>query len=364
MQNDNHYIIIMAGGIGSRFWPMSRSSFPKQFHDILGRGKTLIQETFDRFAEFIPAQNIYIVTNDAYKDLVQDQLPLITEDQILCEPVGRNTAPCVAYAAYKIFKKNPKATFVVAPADHLIQKEDIFREAVQLGLKTCEEQDIIMTLGIQPTRPDTGYGYIQFVDDAEQKGYYRVNTFTEKPKLEIAKAFLESGDYVWNGGLFVFSWDTIKTAFTAYLPDMDETFSAIHDHYYTEGEEEAIRNAYSSCQNISIDYGIMEKADKDNKVYVIPGDFGWSDLGTWGSVHENSEPDPHRNAVHGLGILYDSENNIVKTTHEGKVVVLKGLKDFIVVDTDDALLICSKDDEQFIKQIVGDLKGKWDGKFV
>ena len=364
MSHENHYIIIMAGGIGSRFWPMSRSTFPKQFHDILGRGQSLIQETFDRFAAFVPAENIYIVTNEHYRDLVMEQLPAVTADQVLLEPVGRNTAPCVAYAAYKIQKKNPNASFVVAPADHLIAKEQVFKDAVELGLQACESQDIIMTLGITPTRPDTGYGYIQFIEDELERGYYQVKTFTEKPKLEIAKAFLESGDYVWNGGLFIFSWHTIRKAFEAYLPEMAESFSAIEDSYYTESEVKAIEETYASCQNISIDNGIMEQADKDDKVCVIPADFGWSDLGTWGSVHENSDKDPHHNAVHGQAILYDSGNNMIKTTHEGKLVVLKGLKDFIVVDTDDALLICHKDEEQFIKQVVGDLKGKWDGKFV
>jgi len=364
MSHKNHYIIIMAGGIGSRFWPMSRSTFPKQFHDILGRGKTLIQETFDRFTAFIPPENIYIVTNEAYYDLVKAQLPAITDHQVLLEPVGRNTAPCVAYAAYKISKNDPDASFVVAPADHLIAKEEVFRNAIELALDACEKQEMIMTLGITPTRPDTGYGYIQFIEDEENRGYYQVKTFTEKPELEVAQAFLESGDYVWNGGIFVFAWPTIQKAFESYLPDMAEAFAALEDAYYTTAEQEAIAETYASCQNISIDNGIMEKADKADQVYVIPADFGWSDLGTWGSVHDNSDKDPHHNAVHGQAILYDAGSNMVKTTKDGKLVVLKGLKDFIVVDTDDALLICHKDEEQFIKQIVNDLKSKWDGKFV
>ena len=364
MSHENHYIIIMAGGIGSRFWPMSRSTFPKQFHDILGRGKTLIQETFDRFTAFIPSENIYIVTNEAYYDLVRSQLPDITDHQILLEPMGRNTAPCVAYAAYKIRKRNPEASFVVAPADHLIAKEDVFRDAIELALDACEQQEMIMTLGITPTRPDTGYGYIQYIEDEEDRGYYQVKTFTEKPELEVAQAFLDSGDYVWNGGIFVFSWPTIQKAFESYLPDMAEAFASLKEAYYTPAEQEAIAETYASCQNISIDNGIMEKADKADQVHVIPADFGWSDLGTWGSVHENSDKDPHHNAVHGQAILYDAANNMVKTYKDGKLVVLKGLKDFVVVDTEDALLICHKDEEQFIKQIVGDLKGKWDGKFV
>ena len=231
MQNKNHYIIIMAGGIGSRFWPMSRTKLPKQFHDILNRGKTLIQETFDRFASFIPAENIYVVTNERYFDLVKEQLPLLQDDQILLEPVGRNTAPCVAYAAYKIQTINPNAVFVVAPSDHLISKPEVFQEKIQLGLNACEENDIIMTLGITPTRPDTGYGYIQFLEDEKDNGYYQVKTFTEKPTLEVAESFVESGDYVWNAGIFLFSTRTIVNAFENYLPDMGELFSGINDDY-------------------------------------------------------------------------------------------------------------------------------------
>jgi mannose-1-phosphate guanylyltransferase len=361
MQNQNHYIIIMAGGIGSRFWPMSRSPFPKQFHDILGRGKTLIQETFNRFAAFVPAENIYVVTNDRYYDLVKEQLPVMTDDQILLEPVGRNTAPCVAYACYKIRSQNPNAVFVVAPSDHLIAKEDVFQEKITNGLKACAENDIIMTLGITPTRPDTGYGYIQFIESTQQDGYYKVKTFTEKPNLEVAKSFVESGDYVWNGGIFLFSASAIDKAFRNFLPDMAELFLGIEDSYYSDKEKGAIAETYSVCRNISIDYGIMEKADN---VHVIPADFGWSDLGTWGSVHDNSTVDDQSNALHATGMVYDSKNNIVKTTRADKIVVIKGLEGFIVVDTEDALLICKKDDEQFIKQIVSDLKNGYGDQYV
>ncbi len=356
MLNPNHYVIIMAGGIGSRFWPMSRASFPKQFHDILGNGKTMIQDTFARFAAFIPTENIYIVTNERYDGLVKEQIPEITADQVLLEPIGRNTAPCVAYACYKIKQKNPDAVFAVVPSDALIQKEVVYRDKMLLGLQACAESDIIMTLGITPSRPDTGYGYIQYFEDDHNRGYFKVRTFTEKPKLEVAKSFVESGDYVWNAGIFLFSAKTITQAFESYLPDMAEQFSSIADAYYTPDEPQAIKDTYSICKNESMDYGIMEKADKDDIVYVIPADFGWSDLGTWGSVHANSEVDPHGNAVQGEVIIYDSQNNMIKTTHPEKIVILKGLEDFIVVDTDDALLICSKSEEQFIKQIVGDLK--------
>lgn len=353
MHNPHHYVIIMAGGIGSRFWPMSRTRFPKQFHDILGRGKTLIQETFDRFAEMVPSENIYIVTNERYLDLVQEQLTGIDRDQILLEPVGRNTAPCVAYAAYKIRSKDPEAVFVVAPSDHLIAREDIFSEKILQGLTACGKDEIIMTLGITPTRPDTGYGYIQFLEDNLDIGYHKVKTFTEKPNLELAESFVQSGDFVWNGGIFLFSCSTITKAFEANLPDMADLFSGITDSYYSEKEVEAIGEAYAVCKNISIDYGIMEKAEN---VFVIPADFGWSDLGTWGSVHENSEKDFHDNAVHGKAKVYESYGNMIKTTRPDKMIVLKGLEGYVVVDTEDALLICKREDEQFIKTIVSDIK--------
>ena len=356
MQNKNHYIIIMAGGIGSRFWPMSRTQLPKQFHDILDRGQTLIQETFNRFAAFVPAENIYVVTNDRYFDLVKEQLPVLSDDQVLLEPVGRNTAPCVAYACYKIKTINPDAVFVVAPSDHLIAKEDVFQEKIQLGLKACAENDVIMTLGITPTRPDTGYGYIQFLENEDDKGYFQVKTFTEKPELEIAKTFVASGDFVWNGGIFLFSGKTIINAFENYLPEMGELFSGISEHYYKSSEKEAISETYGVCKNISIDYGIMEGAGKAGDVYVIPADFGWSDLGTWGSVYSNMEKDYNKNAINANAVVYEAFGNVVKTTKKNKLVVLKGLEDFIVVDTEDALLICKKDDEQFIKDIVNDLK--------
>jgi mannose-1-phosphate guanylyltransferase len=356
MQNKNHYIIIMAGGIGSRFWPMSRTKLPKQFHDILDRGQTLIQETFDRFASFIPAENIYVVTNDRYFDLVKEQLPLLKDDQILLEPVGRNTAPCVAYACYKIKTINPDAVFVVAPSDHLISKPEVFREKIQLGMKACAENDIIMTLGINPTRPDTGYGYIQYIDNEDHSGYYQVKTFTEKPTLEVAKSFVESGDYVWNAGIFLFSARTIIESFEKYLPDMGELFSGINDDYYQASEKEAIAETYAVCKNISIDYGIMERAAIEGEVFVIPADFGWSDLGTWGSVHSNMSKDYYENAVNGKAVVYESYNNVIKITQKDKLLILKGLDGFIVVDTEDALLICKKEEEQFIKEIVGDLK--------
>lgn len=349
----------MAGGIGSRFWPMSRSTFPKQFHDVLGTGKTLIQQTFDRFAGYIPKENIYIVTNVKYYDLVKEQLTLdgtiIDDNQILLEPVGKNTAPCVAYASYKIREKDPEAILIVASSDHLIQKPEKFEEDIKLSLKVCEEQEIIMLLGIKPTHPNTGYGYIQYLQNTEKSGYYKVKTFTEKPNKELAERFFASGDFVWNSGIFVFSVKTITQSIEKYLPDMAEAFAEIGDLYYSDAEKDKINYIYHTCQSISVDVGIMEKSDN---VYVIPTEFGWSDLGTWGSVYENSDKDYYQNAVKGRIIMYNSWNNVVNIGKKEKLVVIKGLENFIIVDTEDTLLICPKDDEQAIKEIVNDVKAE------
>ncbi|MEM9934574.1 MAG: mannose-1-phosphate guanylyltransferase, partial [Bacteroidota bacterium] len=350
-----------AGGIGTRFWPVSRTQFPKQFHDILGRGKSLVQETFDRFASYIPKENIYIVTNERYNDLVKEQLPELRQDQILLEPIGRNTAPCVAYAAYKIHTENPDATLVVAPADHLIQDEDMFKEDILLAMNTAAKKEVIVTLGITPSRPDTGYGYIQYLKGENGSGYYKVKTFTEKPNLELAKSFLASGDFLWNSGIFIFSTQTIINAFSSFLPEIAEPFSEISSVYYTDKEGEAIKQLYGTCKNISIDYGIMEKAQN---VYVIPSSFSWSDLGTWSSVHAHTEQDEEGNAAPDQTVFYDCKDNVIRVSKKDKVVVLDGLEGFIVVDTDDALLICRKENEQFIKQIVGDMRTKYGETFV
>lgn len=354
MSAKNHYIIIMAGGVGSRFWPMSRTAFPKQFHDILGRGQSLIQETVARFEKFVPTENIYIVTNEQYLGLVQEQLPQLGLDQVLLEPVARNTAPCVAYACYKIKAKNPEALFVVAPADHLIADEATFEKNISLGLQVAKAQDAIVTLGITPTRPDTGYGYIQFLaDNNNSSGYFRVKTFTEKPTLEVAQEFVSSGDFVWNSGIFLFSAKTICAAFEEFLPDMADLFSSISDTYYTSREASDIEQVYAAAQSISIDYGIMEKS---RLTYVIPSEFGWSDLGTWASVHENSEKDAENNVFQGNILSYKSSDNMVRITDAKKLVVVNGLEGFIVVDTGDILFIGRKDDEQFIKQITVNVK--------
>lgn len=359
---NNDYVIIMAGGIGSRFWPMSRSSFPKQFHDILDMGKSMIRMTYDRFANFIPKENILIVTNERYGPLVREQLEGIRESEILLEPVGRNTAPCVAYAAFKIRQRDPEACILVVGSDYLIRNTGKFLEDAALGLDQCRKEEIIMTLGIRPTRPDTGYGYIQFVESPEgDQPFYAVKRFTEKPPLEVAKNFLLSGDFLWNSGMFMFSVKTILNAFERFLPDMFDIFDGISQQLDTGTEATAIGEAYSRCRNESIDNGIMEKAEN---VFVIPSSFDWSDLGTWGSVYEHVEQDYMGNATHGNVVAYDSANNMIRIDDKDKLVVLHGLEDFIVVDTGDVLLICKKENEQEIKTVVNDMRKEYGDKLT
>ena len=359
MERKNNYCVIMAGGIGSRFWPMSRTQFPKQFIDILGTGQTLIQQTFDRLEKLVPKENILIVTNELYKQLVIDQLG-VAEDQVLCEPSRRNTAPCIAFANYKIAKQNPNANIIVAPADHLILKEQKFVEVMEKALSFTAKNDALVTLGISPSRPDTGYGYIQF-DDSDDADIKKVKTFTEKPDLELAKQFLESGDFSWNSGMFIWSLASINKAFENLLPEMDSLFKEQKDAFHTADETEAIEQIYSVCKSISIDYGIMEKSEN---VYVISADIGWSDLGTWGSIYTHLDHDEQRNAVVGKNVmLYDSEDCIVSVPKD-KLVVLQGLKDYIVVEAHDTLLVCKKEDEQKIKEFVTDIKLNKGEKFV
>ena len=356
--NKNHFVVIMAGGVGSRFWPMSRNHYPKQFQDILGTGKTLLQETYSRFRSYIPAENIYIVTNVIYQDLVSRQLPELYKSQILLEPVGRNTAPCVAYAAMKIHQKNANAVIVVTPSDHLVIHTDLFRNDIELALNSCEKSDIIMTLGISPTRPDTGYGYIQYID--QNNAPFKVKTFTEKPSVEIAKTFLESGDFVWNSGLFIFNSKCIIDSFKKYLPEMYELFYNIRKSFHTPEEYDLIASIYPKCKNISMDYGIMEKADN---VYVIRSDFGWSDLGTWASLYEQSTKDDYQNVISENTILNDSSGNIVKAPKE-KLVVLEGIKDTIIIDNPDILLVCNINKEQNVREIVARVRKEKGEQFV
>ena len=360
----NNYCIIMAGGVGSRFWPMSRTAHPKQFIDILGTGSSLIQQTFRRFMGICPPGNVFVVTHELYKDQILQQLPELKEDQVLLEPSRRNTAPCIAYAAYKILQRNPAANLVVAPSDHLILKEDVFREKILTALKAAEENDWLITLGIKPSRPDTGYGYIQFdklSDDNRYPGLYKVKTFTEKPSYELAVTFVESREFLWNSGIFIWSLKSILKAFHKHQPEIDNLFKKGTDQYFTENEQEFIRETYAVCKSISIDYGIMEKA---TNVFTIESDFGWSDLGTWGSLHEIHSKDDSLNAINGKNVLtYDSRNCIIHMPAD-KLVVLQGLDDYIVVEDENILLVCKKKDEQQLRQIVDDVRLKKGERFV
>lgn len=352
----------MAGGVGARFWPMSKTARPKQFIDILGTGQTLIQATFERFRKICPAENIYIVTSDIYHDLVKQQLPEVSEHQILNEPMRRNTAPCIAYANYKILTKNPYANIVVAPSDHIITNETNFTEAILFALDATANNDWLLTLGIQPTRPDTGYGYIQFEDNSTSYNKIsKVKTFTEKPQLDLAISFLKSGDFLWNSGIFIWRLKSIMHAFEKYLPEVDNIFKEGIGLYDTPAESEFIAKAYPVVKNISIDYGVMEKA---SNVFVLSADLGWSDLGTWGSLYENRPKDKSGNAIVGENVMSYHLKNCIVNMPKNKLVVLQGLEDFIVVEEDNVLLVCRKKDEQEIRRFVNDVKAEKGEEFV
>lgn len=358
------YCVIMAGGVGSRFWPLSKSSLPKQFLDILGTGRTFIQMTFDRFKTFCPVENFIVVTNQNYKALVLEQLPEISEDQILLEPLRRNTAPCIAYASNRIKAINPDAMMIVTPSDHLIMNQVEFQEQITSGLKFAEQNDVLLTLGIPPSRPETGFGYIQIedkIDDSQSEHLYKVKTFTEKPNLDMAKIFVDSGEFYWNSGIFMWSIASITKAFSEYLPDIHELFIKGYNLYGTKDEVFFINKTYSECQNISIDYGVMEKAEN---VYVLCADFGWSDVGTWGSLYAQHPKDESLNVVEGDSVfLYDSDQNIVNMP-DGKIAVIQGLTDYIVVETDEILMVCKKDQEQYIRKFVNDIHLQKGPKYI
>jgi mannose-1-phosphate guanylyltransferase len=363
MIDKNTYCVIMAGGIGSRFWPMSRQDFPKQFHDVLGTGNTLLQQTFNRFSEICFKENVFIVTNEDYRVLVTLQLPEIDQSQILCEPSRRNTAPCIAYATYRIKLLNNNANIIVAPSDHLVLKEQNFINTINIALKQAASADNLITLGIKPHSPDTGYGYIQFKDtkDGVDASVKKVKTFTEKPTLEIAQEFISSGDFYWNSGIFIWNVKSIASAFEKYLPELNTLFLEGENVFGTPKEQKFIESVYAQCENISIDYGIMEKA---KNAFVVLSDFGWSDLGTWGSLHNHLQKDKNGNGLVGKNILtYESKGNIVNVP-SNKLVVIQGLENYIVAETPDVLLICKKDDEQKIKQFVNDIKLKKGDKYI
>ncbi len=349
----------MAGGIGSRFWPFSRNNRPKQFLDFFGTGRSLLQMTFDRFSKFVPAENILIVSNMLYKNMILEQLPDIKPDQILLEPTRRNTAPCIAYAVHRIKAITDNANIIVAPADHLILKEDEFQSVILKGLDFIEHNDSLLTLGMKPNRPETGYGYIQIADgDGELR---KVVTFTEKPNLELAKVFLQSGEFFWNSGIFLWNLQAIDKAFDRLLPELYQKFSQRPDVFNTPEEQEFINEVFPSCHNISIDYGIMEKADN---VYVLTAEFGWSDLGTWGSLYDLADKDEHQNVtLHCKSKYYNSERNII-ALEAGKLAVLDDLSDYIVAESANVLLICKKENEQRIRQFVADIQVNYEGEFI
>ncbi|QTD39279.1 mannose-1-phosphate guanylyltransferase [Polaribacter batillariae] len=349
----------MAGGIGTRFWPISTSKYPKQFHDVLGVGQSLIQRTFERINDLVPTKNILIATNENYENLVLQQLPKVKKNQLLLEPAMKNTAPCILYAALKIYNQNPDGVMLVAPSDHWIDDENEFTNNIKTSFDACLEKDILMTLGIQPDSPNTGYGYIQFKKEASK--IKKVTNFTEKPDLETAKKFLENGDYLWNAGIFVWSAKSIIKAFKNFLPEMVDILDDGNRVYNTDFEDDFIKNNYTKCKNISIDFAIMEKA---NNVHVLPVDFGWSDLGTWGSLYSKLEKDETENAVVGATTIFRNANGNMVRTQSGKKVVIQGLSDFMVIEKEDVLLICPKKDEQDIKQISTQVKANFGDDFV
>ena len=412
-ESKNNYCVIMAGGVGSRFWPFSRENKPKQFLDFFGTGRSLLQMTVDRFRPIVPIENMFIVTNISYKQTILEQIPDMKESQILCEPARRNTAPCIAYATAHIralclqraygwtkdeckqlegytkegsmkgnkslpkfqdidwSKPEMQANIVVAASDHLILEEEKFRQTILKAFDFVSKNKAIATLGMTPTRPETGYGYIQFINERSQGelndaaalpnvGIYPVKTFTEKPNLEMAKVFLQSGDFLWNSGIFIWNLQTISEAFRYLLPEVADRFREGELLMGTDKEEKFIEEMFPKCPNISVDYGIMEKADN---VYVLPSSFGWSDLGTWGSLYELSEKDEQQNvSLHSSALFYEAKGNIVTLEH-GKLAVVQGVDDMIIAEQQGVLLVCKKAEEQRIKQFVADVQGRFEGKY-
>lgn len=356
MGRENYYCIIMAGGVGSRFWPVSRNSKPKQFLDFFGTGISFLQQTYNRFAKIIPSENIMVVTSEQYGELVKEQLPQMLPENILLEPHRRNTAPCIAYATYKLQKKNPDATVVVAPSDHLIMNEDVFLGTIEAALGHASSHDELLTLGIKPIRPETGYGYIQVntarVQEVGETKVYSVKTFTEKPDAELAKVFVSSGEFLWNSGIFVWNVRTIAQELEKHLPDIANQFKDIVPFYYTQLESEYIKGIYEGCNGISIDYGVMEKTSCS---WVFETSFGWSDVGTWESLYHLGQKDENENLLSvGDSLIDKVEGSIIVSSEEDKLVVVKGLKDYMVINTDDVLLVCPRDSVRF-KNVITDL---------
>ena len=365
--NENNYCVIMAGGVGSRFWPYSRNHRPKQFLDFFGTGRSLLQQTVDRFRPLVPIQNVLVVTNNLYKNLILEQIPDMKPEQILCEPARRNTAPCIAYAVSHISARTSKANIVVAASDHLIMQEDEFRRVISVGLEFVEKHNVLLTLGMKPTRPETGYGYIQKESGAWSvegleipESVSKVKTFTEKPNAELAKVFFQSGEFLWNSGIFLWNLQSVRRAFRAFLPDIADVFKAGDSLMGTDKENAFIQEHFPTLPSISVDYGIMEKADN---VYVMEASFGWSDLGTWGSLYSLSPKDENQNvSLKSEALFYNAKGNIV-TLEPGKLAVINGIDDCIVAEADGVLLICKQEDEQSIRLMVADAEMKFGGKY-
>jgi mannose-1-phosphate guanylyltransferase len=357
--NKNLYVVLMAGGVGVRFWPYSRNSRPKQFLDVLGTGKTLLQSTLERFLPICPAENIYVVTHEEHAALVKEQCPQLRSEQILAEPMRKNTAACIAFASYKIAAQNKDAVIIVTPSDHLIMKEEEFRDVILKACDQAKNQDKLITLGISPSRPETGYGYIQYHTD---KAFIKkVKTFTEKPELSLAKKFIESGDFVWNSGIFIWGVQAIVNAMEKYLPEMVEIFEEARTEFGKPGEADAMRDAYAQCKNISIDYGIMEKAQN---VYVCLGNFTWSDLGSWASIHDISSKDENNNAISANALTYDTRNCIIKGSPD-KLIVTQGLNGYLIGEFGNVVIVCEKDKEEQFRRFVNDVKARPNsGEFI
>ena len=354
MAKTNNHLVIMAGGVGSRFWPMSTAEKPKQFIDVLGVGKTLIQLTVERFGDLVAPENVWVVTNQKYAPIVEEQLPDIPKTNILCEPCRRNTAPCIAYVSWRIKSNDPKANIVVTPSDHIVMDTAEFQRVIKECMRFTSETDAIVTLGMKPNRPETGYGYIQAdlsTSSLRNKEIFRVDSFREKPDLKTAEQYIKKNYYFWNAGIFIWNVNTIVNAFRIYEPAMAKIFESMQSVYGTDKEQAFINERFPECENISVDYAIMEKAEE---IFVCPADFGWSDLGTWGSLHGQSKKDLYGNATIGQNIsLIESHNCIVHTTQEKKVVI-QGLDGYIIAEKDDTLLICKLSEEQRIKQFSGE----------
>ncbi|MEM9000418.1 MAG: mannose-1-phosphate guanylyltransferase [Bacteroidota bacterium] len=358
--NKNYYAVLMAGGVGSRFWPVSTTSNPKQFHDMLGTGQTLIQRTFSRLNKFVPAENILILTNERYNGLVLSQLPMVRQEQVVLEPAMRNTAPCILYAALKIQKNNPDAVMIVAPSDHWIEDEAAFENDVKACFEKCEKESVLCTLGIQPTFPNTGFGYIEF-EKGSPNPLKKVAQFREKPDYETAKEFLAQGNFLWNAGIFMWGVNTIVNAFKAYQPDQYTLFESGMSCYNTAAEQSFIQENYAKAENISIDYAILERS---KAIYTLPATFDWNDLGTWGALYEKLDKDESNNAVvNGHVLLEDAQGNMIHSTKD-KVTVVDGLHDYIIVDKEDVLLIYPKEKQQDIKKVRGRVQEQFGDRFA